>query len=96
MAETELVKIEIHYDAYEDDLTVKSPPKHRSESDFDFNPGGVEFPYVVEIPTEEAERISRAFEEYRWAQNRLSQLTRGPRPQKCMCGNCPDKEGEGQ
>lgn len=91
MAETKPVKIEIPYDEYAENHTFRSPPRHYTE--LSFWGSEVAFPYVVEIPADEAERISKAFEEYRWAQNRLSQLTRSPRPQKCMCGNCPDEGG---
>lgn len=84
------MKIEIPYNlgrsAY---FGINSPPKHRTLAHFWGGPDGAEFPYVVNVPEEEGQRLLKAFEEHEWAQRRLGELAAGTPPNKCQCGNCP-------
>ncbi|MDO8561118.1 MAG: hypothetical protein Q7R91_02800 [bacterium] len=93
MESPESVKIEIIYGSESGELRINSPPVHRTLESFWGGHDGVKFPYVVEASTEEADRLFKAFVEYRWAQNRLCELARGLPPKNCACGNCPSLAG---
>ncbi len=83
------MRIEIHdYTHIFDSLTLRRPPTHTPL----LHSWGVDdsgYPRVVDIPGADVLRIERAFAEFKWAQERLRGLNRGPEPNSCQCGNCP-------
>lgn len=85
------MKVEIIYNSPDSshEFIVDHPPQHRTPMHFWGSPDGLEYPYVVEVPEDEAQRLLKAFEEYRWAQQRLRELAKGKPPKECQCGNCP-------
>ncbi len=84
------MKIEVFYNCgTTSHFGVDHPPRHRTWMHYWGNPDGTEFPYVLEVPEEEAQRLLKAFEEYGWAQKRLRELAKDKPPRECQCGNCP-------